>query len=44
MIMLHKLSFIGLAVLMTVHVLAYLWRLPRLLAADLQRGGQLYES
>lgn len=34
LLFLHKLSFVGWAALMTVHVLAYLPRLPRLLAAD----------
>jgi hypothetical protein len=34
LLMLHKLSFIGWAALTTVHVLAYLPRLPGLLAAD----------
>ena len=34
LLMLHKLSFLAWAALMTVHVLAYLPRLPRLLAAD----------
>jgi hypothetical protein len=35
LLMLHKLSFIAWAAIMTVHVLAYLWRLPRLIAADI---------
>ncbi|HEX4789363.1 MAG TPA: hypothetical protein VH372_12920 [Actinospica sp.] len=34
LLLLHKLSFLAWAALMTVHVLAYLPRLPRLLAAD----------
>jgi hypothetical protein len=34
LLFIHKASFIGWAALMTVHVLAYLPRLPRLLAAD----------
>jgi hypothetical protein len=38
LLFLHKLSFVGWAVLMTVHVLAYLPRLPRLLAADALAG------
>jgi hypothetical protein len=32
---LHKLSFLLWAAVMTVHVLAYIWRLPRLIGADL---------
>lgn len=35
LLMLHKLSFLAWAAVMTVHVLAYIWRLPRLVAADL---------
>ena len=31
---LHRLSFIAWAVFMTVHVLAYVWRLPRLFVAE----------
>lgn len=38
LLFLHKLSFVGWAALMTVHVLAYLPRLPRLLAADAVPG------
>ncbi|WP_034271742.1 hypothetical protein [Actinospica robiniae] len=38
LVFLHKLSFVGWAALMTVHVLAYLPRLPRLLAADAMPG------
>ena len=38
LVFLHKLSFVGWAALMTVHVLAYLPRLPRLLAADAAPG------
>jgi len=34
LLFLHKLSFVGWAALMAVHVLAYVPRLPRLLAAD----------
>lgn len=34
---LHKASFVCWAAVMTVHVLAYLWRLPRLVGADLRR-------
>jgi hypothetical protein len=34
LLMLHKLSFLAWAALMTIHVLAYLPRLPRLLTAD----------
>lgn len=34
---LHKASFVLWAAVMTVHVLAYLWRLPRLIGADLRR-------
>lgn len=37
-VFLHKLSFVGWAALMTVHVLAYLPRLPRLLADDAVPG------
>lgn len=36
---LHKASFVCWAAVMTVHLLAYVWRLPRLLAADLRRSG-----
>lgn len=35
LLMLHKLSFLGWAAVMTVHVLVYIWRLPQLIAADL---------
>jgi hypothetical protein len=35
LLMLHKLSFIAWAGVMTIHVLAYIWRLPRLIAADI---------
>jgi hypothetical protein len=38
LLFLHKASFVGWAALMTVHVLAYLPRLPRLLAADATAG------
>ena len=38
LVFIHKLAFIGWAALMTVHVLAYLPRLPRLLAADALPG------
>jgi len=38
LLLLHKLSFVGWAALMTVHVLAYLPRLPQLLTADLHTG------
>lgn len=38
LLFLHKASFVGWAALMTVHVLAYLPRLPRLLAADAAPG------
>ncbi|WP_037570390.1 hypothetical protein [Phaeacidiphilus oryzae] len=34
---LHKASFWAWAAVMAVHVLAYIWRLPRLIAADLGR-------
>ncbi|WP_042410927.1 hypothetical protein [Streptacidiphilus carbonis] len=34
---LHKASFVCWAAVMTVHVLAYIWRLPRLIGADLRR-------
>ncbi len=34
---LHKASFVCWAAVMTVHMLAYLWRLPRLIGADLRR-------
>ncbi|MEW1774595.1 hypothetical protein [Streptomyces sp. NPDC086777] len=36
-LLLHKASFICWIAVMTVHVLAYLWRLPRLISADLRR-------
>ncbi|MGW0212342.1 hypothetical protein ACWDZ8_43965 [Streptomyces sp. NPDC003233] len=36
-LLLHKASFICWIAVMTVHVLAYLWRLPRLIGADLRR-------
>lgn len=35
---LHKASFVIWFVLMTVHVLAYVWRVPGLIAADLPRS------
>jgi hypothetical protein len=38
LVFIHKLSFLGWAALMTVHVLAYVPRLPRLLAADALPG------
>ncbi|QMU76810.1 hypothetical protein GXW83_14755 [Streptacidiphilus sp. PB12-B1b] len=37
LLLLHKASFVAWAAVMTVHVLAYVWRLPRLIAADLRR-------
>ncbi|MEZ0089053.1 hypothetical protein [Streptacidiphilus sp. EB129] len=37
MLFLHKASFVCWAAVMTVHVVAYLWRLPRLIAPDLRR-------
>ena len=42
LLFLHKASFILWAGVMAVHVLAYLWRLPRLVGADLKptRGGR----
>lgn len=36
-LLLHKASFICWIAVMSVHVLAYLWRLPRLIGADLRR-------
>lgn len=36
-LLLHKASFVCWAAVMTVHVLAYAWRLPRLIGADLRR-------
>jgi hypothetical protein len=36
-LLLHKAGFIAWAAVMTIHVLAYVWRLPRLIAADLGR-------
>ncbi|WNM35834.1 hypothetical protein RKE30_38530 [Streptomyces sp. Li-HN-5-11] len=36
-LLLHKASFICWIAVTTVHVLAYLWRLPRLIGADLRR-------
>lgn len=35
-LMLHRASFLGWLAVMTVHVLAYVWRLPRLIGADLR--------
>jgi hypothetical protein len=35
LLILHKLSFLAWAAVMTVHVLAYIWRLPRLIFADI---------
>jgi hypothetical protein len=35
---LHKASFVIWFVLMTIHVLAYIWRVPGLIAADLRSG------
>ncbi|QMU74724.1 hypothetical protein GXW83_01945 [Streptacidiphilus sp. PB12-B1b] len=37
LLLLHKASFVAWAAVMTVHVLAYVWRLPRLIGADLSR-------
>ncbi len=37
LLLLHKASFVAWAAVMTVHVLAYVWRLPRLIGADLRR-------
>jgi len=37
--MLHKLSFLGWVGVTTVHVLAYVWRLPRLMLADVLGRG-----
>ena len=42
-LMLHRLSFIAWLCVMTVHVLTYVWRLPRLLAAE-ARGISLAEG
>jgi hypothetical protein len=36
----HRLSFIAWAFFITVHVLAYAWRLPRLLAAEARGAGR----
>ncbi|MEV7976384.1 hypothetical protein [Streptomyces sp. NPDC086519] len=36
-LLLHKASFVCWIAVMSVHVLAYLWRLPRLIGADLRR-------
>jgi hypothetical protein len=36
---LHKLSFVGWVALTAIHVLAYLWRLPRLMLADVLGRG-----
>jgi hypothetical protein len=36
---LHKLSFVGWFAVMSIHVLAYVWRLPRLIGADLPGAG-----
>jgi hypothetical protein len=38
---LHKASFVIWFVLMTVHVLAYVWRVPRLIAAGHRTAGQV---
>jgi hypothetical protein len=38
-LLLHKASFVLWAAVMTVHVLAYVWRLPRLIRGDLHRRG-----
>ncbi|MFJ9863880.1 hypothetical protein [Streptomyces sp. NPDC101165] len=35
-LLLHKASFVGWIAVMTVHVLAYVWRLPGLISADLR--------
>jgi hypothetical protein len=40
---LHRLSFIAWLFFMAIHVLAYVWRLPRLLAAE-ARGVSLSEG
>lgn len=37
LLLLHKASFVCWAAVMTIHVLAYIWRLPRLIGADLRR-------
>ena len=34
----HRISFIAWAFFITIHVLAYVWRLPRLLAAEARTG------
>jgi hypothetical protein len=39
----HRISFIAWAFFITIHVLAYVWRLPRLLAAE-ARGGTLQQG
>jgi len=36
LLLLHKADFICWAAVMTIHVLAYVWRLPRLIGADLR--------
>jgi len=43
MLFLHKGSFVVWVAAMTVHVLAYVWRLPRLVGADL-RGSRAYSA
>ena len=37
----HRISFIAWAFFITIHVLAYVWRLPRLLAAEARTGRAL---
>ncbi|WP_127354645.1 hypothetical protein [Actinacidiphila soli] len=37
LLLLHKASFVCWAAVMTIHVLAYIWRLPRLIGADVRR-------
>jgi hypothetical protein len=41
--MVHRISFIAWAFFIAIHVLAYVWRLPRLLAAE-ARGASLQQG
>jgi hypothetical protein len=44
LLLLHKASFLLWAGVMSVHVLAYIWRLPGLITADLRRGSARHSA
>ena len=42
LLFLHKAVFFAWVAVMTIHMLAYVWRLPRLIGADLRRPAGTY--